>query len=285
MNTIVHPAPAASKALWIAVGVLGAAVVGLGAVLFNTRTQPTETAPAAPVAASVAAAGPAAVASNAPAAVAPHAPVSEGPVVKTAPVGTPHAAKALTKPVVAKTVSGPGSVPAVPASPVAADNPPVVVGGGVSQPIAQPVVQAAPRPVCAQCGIVESVTPVQREGHGSGAGAVAGGVLGAIVGNQVGQGNGKTLATIIGAVGGGLAGNKVEKTMKKETFYTVRLHMEDGSTRTLEQTTSVAVGAKVMVDGSSLRGADGAVLSHAPQTPAAKAAPAAPDAGRAGGVY
>jgi uncharacterized protein YcfJ len=35
-----------------------------------------------------------------------------------------------------------------------------------------------------------------------------------LVGNQLGDGNGKTLATILGAVGGGVAGNAVEKKMK-----------------------------------------------------------------------
>ena len=42
---------------------------------------------------------------------------------------------------------------------------------------------------------------------GIGVGAVIGGVLG----NQVGSGDGKTLATILGAVGGGYIGNEVAK--------------------------------------------------------------------------
>lgn len=42
---------------------------------------------------------------------------------------------------------------------------------------------------------------------GIGVGAVIGGVLG----NQVGSGDGKTLATILGAVGGGYVGNEVAK--------------------------------------------------------------------------
>ena len=40
-----------------------------------------------------------------------------------------------------------------------------------------------------------------------GVGAVVGGLLG----NQVGGGNGKTLATIAGAVGGGYLGNEIAK--------------------------------------------------------------------------
>ncbi len=42
---------------------------------------------------------------------------------------------------------------------------------------------------------------------GIGVGAVVGGVLG----NQVGSGDGKTLATILGAVGGGYVGNEIAK--------------------------------------------------------------------------
>jgi Glycine zipper 2TM domain len=42
---------------------------------------------------------------------------------------------------------------------------------------------------------------------GIGVGAVVGGVLG----NQVGSGDGKTLATILGAVGGGYLGNEIAK--------------------------------------------------------------------------
>ena len=97
-----------------------------------------------------------------------------------------------------------------------------------------------------------SVTPVERDGAASGVGVVAGGVLGAVVGNQVGGGDGKTLATILGAVGGGMAGNAVEKKMKKVTHYEVTVRMEDGSSRTVQQSTPASVGAQVTVDGNTL---------------------------------
>jgi outer membrane lipoprotein SlyB len=99
------------------------------------------------------------------------------------------------------------------------------------------------------------VTAVEVEGTGSGAGAIAGGVLGAVVGNQVGGGNGKSLATILGAVGGGMAGNVVEKKMKKVTQFDVTVRMDDGSRRTLRQTTSPAVGSAVVVNGDTLKSA------------------------------
>ena len=54
----------------------------------------------------------------------------------------------------------------------------------------------------------QPVAPVaQNSPIGIGVGAVVGGLLG----NQVGGGNGKTLATIAGAVGGGYLGNEIAK--------------------------------------------------------------------------
>jgi uncharacterized protein YcfJ len=54
----------------------------------------------------------------------------------------------------------------------------------------------------------QPVAPVaQNSPIGIGVGAVVGG----LIGNQVGGGNGKTLATIAGAVGGGYLGNEIAK--------------------------------------------------------------------------
>jgi outer membrane lipoprotein SlyB len=116
-----------------------------------------------------------------------------------------------------------------------------------------PTVAAAGPLMCAQCGRVEAVTPIQREAKASGVGAVAGAVVGGIVGNQFGGGDGKTLATIAGMAAGGWAGHTVEKKMKTETVYRVQVRMENGSLRTLEQAQPVAVGSRVTVDGSILR--------------------------------
>ena len=110
-------------------------------------------------------------------------------------------------------------------------------------------------PACAQCGVVESVQAVKVKGEASGVGAVAGGVLGGVVGNQFGGGNGRTAMTVLGAVGGGVAGHEIEKNVKAKTVYSVRVRMEDGSLRTLEQSQAPAVGARVKVDGATLRAA------------------------------
>lgn len=126
----------------------------------------------------------------------------------------------------------------------ATDN--ATVGGAPAQ-------EAPAAQTCANCGVIESVRAVQQKGQGSGVGVVAGGVLGGLVGNQMGKGSGKTAMTVLGAIGGGLAGNEVEKQQKASTVYEVHVRMDDGSTRTVTQSTEPAPGTRVEVDGRTLR--------------------------------
>ena len=111
---------------------------------------------------------------------------------------------------------------------------------------------AAPLP-CAQCGVVEAVTPFEKKGEGSGVGAVGGAVVGGLIGSQIGGGSGKKAMTVIGAVGGGLAGNEIEKRQRATTLYSVKVRMDDGSLRTVTQSTAPSVGQKVTVEGSQLK--------------------------------
>ncbi|QKO23286.1 glycine zipper 2TM domain-containing protein [Rhodoferax sp. BAB1] len=202
---------AGTKGLWVAVGVLGLAVVGLGGALYSTLQPKT----AAEVE----------VVSALPEIVAP-APVAEKPVVvEPAPVTKPR-----PRPVPVKKAQAPSE-----ASPT---------------PVAMPTPAAAP--VCIDCATVTAVTPFEREVPTSGVGAVAGGVLGAIVGNQIGQGSGRDAARVIGAIGGGIAGNQIEKNRKKVQAWQVELRMDDGSRRSLELDTPIAVGERVRYDGSKL---------------------------------
>lgn len=71
-----------------------------------------------------------------------------------------------------------------------------------SQQYSRPPVYQQPAPVYQQPAPVAQNSPI-----GIGIGAVVGGLLG----NQVGGGNGKTLATVAGAVGGGYLGNEIAK--------------------------------------------------------------------------
>lgn len=265
-STGATPAGSHTKPLWVAVGVLGAAVLAMGGTLLYQQVR-TPAAPAQPVAA-VSAPVAAPDAASARTAADDPAP-TEKPVLAPAKPAQ-HAAKSVAKPVERKVVAAaqPAPVPAAPAV-------------GVPAPMAQATTPAPhAKPICANCGTVEAVTAVERKGQGSGVGAVGGGVLGAIVGNQIGKGSGRTAATVLGAIGGGVAGNVIEKNIKKETVYQVQLRMEDGSLRTMEQAAPVAVGAKVTVHGGSLHTADGAVIpSAAAPKPAAPAttAPAGPN--------
>ncbi len=111
-------------------------------------------------------------------------------------------------------------------------------------------------PVCRNCGTVDSITPIAKQGEGSGAGAVLGGVLGGVLGHQVGGGRGKDLATVAGAVGGAVLGNTVEKNSKTTSVYDVRVRLEDGTFQTLRYETEpgIRVGDKVKIEnGRAIR--------------------------------
>ena len=298
MNTSVNTLPSSAantKPLWAAVGVLGVAVLALGASLVYVQSRPVDGHTAL---ATVAPALQAAVAPTLQAASAPVARVAATESLSThedlvAPPPKPSVAlpkppppkvhrpapAAAAGPVAATTTPAPAPAPLPAPTPApvqgavtagtgsgATSAPSVVTDAGVVA--SQPVMPVA-RPVCANCGTIESATPVQRKGSSSGVGTVAGGVVGAVLGNQVGKGSGRTVATILGAVGGGFAGNAIEKNVKKETVYQVRVRMEDGSVRTIEQAALPQVGAKVTVDGGVVHSADGGYSSvTAPKPPA-----------------
>lgn len=153
--------------------------------------------------------------------------------------------------------------PDMPAAPMSSS--PVTASAAATTPAPQhpaprtaeaPVTPATPvAKVCHDCGVIESVQAVKRKGEGTGVGAVAGGVVGGLIGNQFGHGNGRAAMTVVGAVGGGLAGHEIEKQARATTVYQVRVRLDDGRTRTLEQSQmpQMGVGQRVRVEGHSLR--------------------------------
>lgn len=165
----------------------------------------------------------------------------------------------------------PGIAQPLPASPRSSPAPKVVAA--TSKPVST-TVGSRPAPAvvarangCADCGTVEAVTAIKRQGQVNGVavgnttiglGTVAGGVIGGLLGNQVGGGNGKTAMTVIGAAGGAYAGNRVEQNMKSVTVYDVRVRMNDGSSRRVEVSSPVAVGSRVTVEGKNIRLANAA---------------------------
>jgi outer membrane lipoprotein SlyB len=97
-------------------------------------------------------------------------------------------------------------------------------------------VAAAPvKLVCSSCGVVESTRVITTRGEGSGVGAAGGAVLGGLLGNQVGGGHGKQLMTVAGAIGGAVAGNQIEGRVNAAHSYEITVRMDDGSTRTVQQ--------------------------------------------------
>ncbi len=270
MNTATHPAPGGAfntRQLWAAVSVLGVAVLALGASLVYLQTRPIDGHAAAATLVAPVLEAPLADAPTNPlpgTTAGPDEAVMPAPAPATATAPKPAAAQ-KPKPQTAS-VARPAAARPAPITPAATVIPPAIVTGTLPDapmvitdggPIASQPITPAPRAVCASCGRVESVTPVQRKGQAKGVGAVAGGVLGAVVGNQVGKGNGRTLATILGAVGGGVAGNAVEKNMSNTVAYQVQVRMEDGSLRMVEQTSAPAIGSAVIIDGATMRPADG----------------------------
>ncbi|EHP40731.1 hypothetical protein OR16_24080 [Cupriavidus basilensis OR16] len=109
----------------------------------------------------------------------------------------------------------------------------------------------------ANAGRVVAITPIEAPKPASGLGAVGGAVIGGLLGNQIGKGNGRILGTVAGAVGGGFAGNQIEKTVRKDTSYQVRVQMDNGSHRTFtyQADPGVQIGERVhMQDGQLVAG-------------------------------
>ena len=100
--------------------------------------------------------------------------------------------------------------------------------------------------------MIESVREIEKTGDGSGLGAVAGGVAGGLLGRQTGNGRGRDVMTVLGAIGGAVAGNAVEKNVKKVKSYEVSIRFDDGSSRLITQSNPPAwrSGDRVkLVDG------------------------------------
>lgn len=79
-----------------------------------------------------------------------------------------------------------------------------------SQPVVHQAAKAPVKPV-RQYSSVPPQAPAAPVAQNSPIGIGVGAVVGGLLGNQVGGGNGKTIATIAGAVGGGYVGNEIAK--------------------------------------------------------------------------
>ena len=146
------------------------------------------------------------------------------------------------KPVVHKAAAKPArpvekaARPATDPTKTARDEDPVRVAQNDPSPRYEPAPRAAPvRPLCYDCGVIESVREIEKKGEGSGLGAVAGGVAGGVLGRQTGGGRGRDVMTVLGAIGGAVAGNQIEKSVKKVKSYEIAIRFEDGTSRLVTQ--------------------------------------------------
>lgn len=174
-------------------------------------------------------------------------PVAPAPARQAAPLSVSRPAP--TQVAVAEPARPP--VAAAPVKEAAPETPPAPVEVTAAEPA---TTQPVPKPICFDCGTVESVRAVKQAGDGSGLGAVAGGVAGALLGNQIGGGSGRKIAAVVGAVGGAVAGHQVEKHVKSNTAYVVTVRMDDGSVRTFNESSAPSwrTGDKVRVQGDRL---------------------------------
>ncbi|MFO1269430.1 MAG: glycine zipper 2TM domain-containing protein [Rubrivivax sp.] len=104
--------------------------------------------------------------------------------------------------------------------------------------------------------MITDIREVKTDGKG-GVGIVAGGLAGIVVGNQIGKGNGKTLAKVAGAAGGAYLGNKIEQKARATRTWEVSVKLDDGSSTvvTLDHAPVLGVGASVRI-------ADGDVIAR-----------------------
>ncbi|TAG26656.1 MAG: glycine zipper 2TM domain-containing protein [Burkholderiales bacterium] len=107
--------------------------------------------------------------------------------------------------------------------------------------------------LCDTCGIVTGIRSEKRKGKGGAVGIIGGAVGGGLLGNQVGGGDGKTIATAGGAVGGAILGNEIQKQMTRKTIHITSIQMKDGSTRNYEseKAPTWAVGNSVKLDSAA----------------------------------
>ena len=105
-------------------------------------------------------------------------------------------------------------------------------------------------------GSVSSIELVRGNSSGvSPVGTIIGAVVGGVLGNQVGEGRGKTVATVAGAAGGALAGNAIAKHGDSaQDMYHVGIRLDNGGSQTIAvaNTGDLRVGDRVRVDGNQI---------------------------------
>jgi outer membrane lipoprotein SlyB len=84
--------------------------------------------------------------------------------------------------------------------------------------------------VCQECARVTSINVTEKRGESNAVGLLAGGAAGALLGNQVGSGNGRSVATVAGALGGAYAGKKIQENANSRKIWNVHVKYDNGHT-------------------------------------------------------
>lgn len=102
-------------------------------------------------------------------------------------------------------------------------------------------------------GTVSRIDTVQiNSGEQWGVGAIIGGVAGGLLGHQIGNGHGRTLATVASTLLGGYAGQKVQSSGESQPGQHVFVRLNSGVTVGITQATdaSLRVGDTVRIEGT-----------------------------------
>ena len=107
-----------------------------------------------------------------------------------------------------------------------------------------------------QMGTVLSLVPVRIQPAASGLGQIGGLAAGGFLGHQIGNGNGRTAATVIGALAGAIVGNRAEASMTQSSGEQVTVRLKSGQVIAVTQAADVplAVGEQVQVVGGGWGG-------------------------------
>jgi outer membrane lipoprotein SlyB len=73
-----------------------------------------------------------------------------------------------------------------------------------------------------------------RKGDPTGGGAVGGALVGGVIGSSSAMGPAAPALSVLDALGGGLAGNTIEKNVKKTTLWITEVTFRDGASETYE---------------------------------------------------
>jgi outer membrane lipoprotein SlyB len=101
-------------------------------------------------------------------------------------------------------------------------------------------------------GTVMNIKYVYVNGGTSGVGAFSGAALGGLAGSRVGQGSGRTAATLVGAVAGGAFGRGVERNMNQYQAADYVVMLDSGIQIAVSQQVAhdLSIGDRVRVMGS-----------------------------------